>query len=206
MKNNVKQLYSIRLIIVLILIFLGYFLYDNYFSLKAKANQIVENIYIGEFYILLEDITSDVMVTEFVLTMDKKVTALSLMEMRPFVFDIPQSIIEYDLTKTLSNTSKITMVIDVSWEVWEEWYELCGIQLYSSYGDFLYKEKMKYKEKMNYKFDGSLKRITYVIDNIPEKRFFYRVETTSGVKRMQLIFYKIPDEGWKLVSITQKNI
>jgi len=198
----------------MILISLSYFIYDNYFSLKAKANQVVENIYKGEFnyspvlggkILVSKEIMSDEIVTEFLLNTNKKVSPESKIEMRTFVFDIPQNIIKYDLTKTWSNKTKITLAEDVS----EKWYnELFANlpQLYSSYDDYLRKEIDTYKEKMNYKFVDSIKQITYEIDNIPEERFYYRVETTSDVKRMQLVFYNIPDKGWKLVSILQNNI
>ncbi len=188
-----------------------YFIYQKYFSLRAKADKTIEYIATGElkFFgiqpVLIDNknITTDLYLIYLSRKLNKKYDFSFQQQYQLYFFQLPKNIISYKFLKTN----------DLNFDFWD--IEDIGKNNYESAWNNVYKNYDQYVNQMinlkimsgdSFIFNKELSQLEIYKGVIREKRFFYKITAPDGIYLTKLCFLKLPKDGWKLGAVFTEKL
>ncbi len=199
-----KILIAVCLLIILGAV--GFYIYDFHLTPNNLARTIIKDVENGLFRVDEIGVLSDERITTY---MVYEMLRIAGEKRNPFlaekyyhkVFEAPRQVVKTKLVKKSTSTIDYWKIKNMSQYAFENFgYKY----LYKTYEDFLTSETNLLKDKSGYNYNEKLLQIEFIFGEIGWKKYQYKIQTSSGMQYFTMIFFKIPEKGWKL-AITQCN-
>lgn len=190
----------------IVLIGLGYFVYQKFFSVSSIGERVFKNFENGKLYYAptmsgplfmdLDDMTTNIVTRHILLSSGIVPSAQAIIDFKNQMFQIPSSIRQYKLIGSSTDTVSYLTNFSLSQADYNHFWK----SYYKTYQDFMVKNLKLYSKENSFRYDTINKQIIYRQKTTTETRLKYKVETPTENFLMELVFVEI-DGTKKLAAV-----